>query len=109
MKTKKLNRPGAIALATAISLLAAASSSWARSPTKTNDDWTWKYLGEIENPAQMFPGTRLVKFRDTTSGVVCYVYANLYADSRNITTDGKTQDGVAGDQLGTMSCVLERR
>lgn len=106
MKTKKGRLLDIFLIA---ATLAAGTTSWAASPGKNDDQWTWNYLGEIENPPQLFPGTRLVKFRDTTSGVLCYVYTNKYVDARDFTNDGKTQDGVAGNQLGTMSCVREGR
>jgi len=92
-----------------ITLAAIVSSAVIGASKKDNDNWNWISLGYVENQAHMFPGTKVSKFRDEKSGVVCYIYANIFVTTVKNTTDGKTTSGVAGDQIGSMSCVAERR
>jgi hypothetical protein len=92
-----------------IAIAVIVSGSVIGASKKNNDDWNWIALGSVDNQGNMFPGTMVSKFRDEKSGVVCYIYKNIYANSVTNNTNGKITNGVAGDQIGTMSCVAERR
>jgi hypothetical protein len=91
------------------SLLLSSMAAFAADKKLDNDAWDWTYLGKVDTPNHLFPGTQVVKFRDTSSGVVCYIYTNKFATASNTVTDGVTSSGVKGDEIGTMSCVSERR
>ena len=90
-------------------LLVTSMAAFAAGKKLDNDAWDWTYLGTVDSPSHLFPGTQMVKFRDTSSGVVCYVYTNKFATSSDTVTEGVTSRGVKGDEIGTMSCVSERR
>lgn len=100
-----LNRLAAATLAT---FAVVATTANATAPNK-KDGWDWRFVGDVKDPPRLFPGTRIAKFRDSASGVICYIYTNQYVDSRDINVGGTMQDGVAGNQLGTMSCVGDAR
>lgn len=89
--------------------LVVSVASFAAGKKSDSDSWSWNWLGVVENSAHMFPDTEVNKFRDATSGVVCYVYSAKNVTSVTFTTNGVSKDGVKGSELGTMSCVSERR
>ena len=106
-----MNSNRKIILITAVISISISGSiaAFAESQKKTDDSWNWVSLGSVDNHRNMFPNTQVDKFRDERSGVICYWYHNMNVDAKNIETDGKTRAAVAGDQLGTLSCVPERR
>jgi hypothetical protein len=73
------------------------------------DTWSWRWMGSVENAGHMFPNTNVAKFTDTSNGVVCYVYSSNNATSVTLMTNGAAKEGVNGSEIGTMSCVAERR
>lgn len=92
-----------------VCFLVVSVGAFAAGKKSDSDAWTWTWLGVVENPSHMFPDTHVDKFRDATSGVVCYVYSANSVTAVTFTNNGVSKDGVKGSELGTMSCVSERR
>ena len=77
---------------------------------KTNSDvWSWQWMGTVEDAGHMFPNTNVTKFKDTSNGVVCYVYSSTNATRVTFTNNGVAKEGIDGSEIGAMSCVSERR
>lgn len=74
-----------------------------------SDAWSWRWMGTVEDAPHMFPNTNVSKFTDTSNGVVCYVYSSSNATGATYVTNGVEKSGIKGNEIGTMSCVSERR
>lgn len=90
-------------------LILTSVGAFAAGKKADSDDWSWRWVGSVEDAGHMFPNTEVHKFRDTSNGVVCYVYSAKNVTSVTFTTNGVSTNGVKGGELGTMSCVSERR